>query len=114
MTVDIKPLVGEFAVAAKDGDTVYNLIQAPLERGESVQLDFTGVRVIATPFFNAAIGRLIKDIDPTDLQARMTFTNLLPVGYKVLETVIANSKEYYHDPEARAALDRILTGDVDN
>jgi hypothetical protein len=76
---------------------------------ESIELEFNKVRVIATPFFNAAIGRLLKDVSPEELQKRISFKNLSPIGQKVLTNVVENAKQYYHgDPAAREALDRIL------
>jgi STAS-like domain of unknown function (DUF4325) len=109
MTITIFDLIGEFAVAAEDGQRVYEQITAALPSQAAIELDFSRVRVVATPFFNAAIGRLLKDVSPEDLHKRIFFKNLSTVGHQVLTKVIENAKQYYHgDPAAREALDKIL------
>ena len=42
----------------EDGEAVYRQIHDPLVHGETVELDFDGVNIFASPFFNAGIGRL--------------------------------------------------------
>ena len=109
MTIKVFEIIGEFAVAAEDGQRLYDRIMSILASQNSIELDFSGVRVVATPFFNAAIGRLLKDVSPENLHARVSFSNLSPVGQQVLAKVVENAKQYYHgDPAARAALDKIL------
>jgi hypothetical protein len=108
MTINVRSIIGEFAVAADDGQRMFQKMTTLLGSADVIELDFTGVRVIATPFFNAAIGRLLKDLPPEELHRKVTFSNLVPVGHDVLARVIENSKQYYSDPGAREALDRIL------
>ena len=109
MVIKVFALSGEFAVATEDGTRLYDEMNSLLAGTENIELDFNGVRVIATPFFNAAIGRLLKDVSPEELRKRISFNNLSPVGHQVLVKVVANAKQYYHgDPAAREALDRIL------
>jgi hypothetical protein len=109
MTIPVFELIGQFAVAAEDGQRVYERITATLPSQSVIELDFAGVRVVATPFFNVAIGRLLKDVSPEELHKRIFFKNLSSVGQQALTKVIENAKQYYHgDPAARAALDKIL------
>ena len=64
MHVEMKTVVGESCVTSEDGQRVYNSICPKLSAGESVCLNFSGVRVFASPFFNFAIGQLLKDLEP--------------------------------------------------
>jgi hypothetical protein len=109
MTITVFEIVGEFAVAADDGQKLYELITDLLSGHEHIDLEFNRVRVVATPFFNAAIGRLLKHVSPEDLYKRVSFKHLSSVGQQVLAKVVENAKQYYHgDPAAREALDKIL------
>lgn len=114
MTINVFSIVGEFAVAADDGQRMYDEMTDKLGSADLLELDFTGVRVIATPFFNVAIGRLLKDLEPEELKRRVVFKNLVLVGHDVLAKVIENSKQYYHNPAARKALDSILADHADD
>jgi hypothetical protein len=107
MTITVFTIIGEFAVAAEDGQRLYEKIVELLPRGEHIDLDFARVRVLATPFFNAAIGRLLTEMSPEDLRRQVSFQHLPAVGQGVLSTVIENAK-YHSDPAAREALDKIL------
>ncbi len=84
------------------------MIHPELAAGRPVELDFAGVRVFASPFFNAAFGRLLKDLTPEDLNRLLKVLNMTPVGRDTLKLVIKNSAQYYRDPAFRKALDEIL------
>ncbi|HLE61830.1 MAG TPA: STAS-like domain-containing protein [Pyrinomonadaceae bacterium] len=100
--------VGANCVTYEDGQKVYDLIHPELQRGRPVELDFDGVRVLVSLFLNAAIGRLLEDISTGDLNRLLTISNLPPGGLETLKRVIENSNDYYHNPQVREALDRIL------
>ena len=108
MNLNIHELIGENCITLEDGQKIYELIHPELSVGHLVELDFGGVGVFASPFFNAAIGRLLKDIKSEDLNRLLSVINLVPAGVAVLKRVIENSKQYYSDENMRKALDEVL------
>lgn len=66
MKYDIRNLIGENCMTPDNGQKVYNLIHPELVADRPVKLDFTGVDIFASPFFNFAIGQLLKDFQPED------------------------------------------------
>jgi hypothetical protein len=104
----VREIVGENAITLDDGQGVYDQIAAALCAGENVELDFTGVAVFASPFFNAAIGQLIRDQSPDELNRLLRIIGLKPAGYDVLGRVIENAKRYYASPNYREAQSRVL------
>ncbi len=56
MKYDIRNLVGENCMTPDEGQQVYNLIYPELVADRPVELDFSGVDIFASPFFNFAIG----------------------------------------------------------
>ena len=62
MKISIKNMIGPRCIIKEDGQKVYDLIVEPIKKGETVQLDFDGVAQFASPFFNFAIGRLLRDV----------------------------------------------------
>jgi hypothetical protein len=113
MTLAVHSLVGPVCMTLQDGERVFEKIHPELKAGRAVELDFAGVGVSASPFFNAAIGRLLQDIKPEALNNLLRISNLNDVGMTVLRRVIENSKEYYSNPALRDALDEILSGYVE-
>jgi hypothetical protein len=109
MHINVKELVGENAMTLDDGDAIYARIHDPLTQGETVELDFDGVQVFASPFFNAGIGRLLGELTTDALNARLKFAHLSDFGARVLRRVIENAKDYYAAPaDQRRAIDRIV------
>jgi len=108
MKYNIYNIVGEYVITADAGQKVYDLIQPELLAGQAVELDFTGIRFFVTLFFNYAIGQLLRDISPNDLNQLLEFTALNSNGMNILEHVCANAKRYYSDPQFRTAVDSVI------
>lgn len=109
MYLKVKELIGKNAMTLNDGEAVYARIHDPLAKGEAVELDFDGVEVFATPFFNAGIGRLMGDLTADTLNALLKFQHLSDFGARVLRRVIENAKEYYGaSTPQRQEIDRIV------
>lgn len=109
MDIVIRELVGENAVTLDDGNKIYGNIFPALKSEEKINIDFTGVKVFASPFFNAAIGRLLKDFSSDLLNRLVSFSNLNAVGAEVLKRVIENSKQFYSKPEVQKAVEQTIT-----
>lgn len=93
--VIVRDLIGQNAVTLDDGMKIYNLIHSTLVHGNEVELDFYGVEIFATPFFNAGIGRLLDDLKPDLLNSQLKFEHLSDIGSRILRRVIDNAKDYY-------------------
>ena len=95
-----------------DGEIVYNLIHESLVHGDQVELDFDGVEIFASPFFNAGVGRLLVDLNPDALNKLLKFNHLSDFGSRVLRRVIDNAKDYYaFSTDQRNKVDQVLTSD---
>lgn len=108
MRIGVKSLAGENCLTFESGEKVYELIFSQLRDGKAVHLDFEGVRIFASPFFNAAVGRLLKDFDSDTLNLLVKIENINPVGLHVLRQVIKNSSQYYRDLALKQALDEVM------
>src|SRR5262249_9208732 len=68
MRLEVRDLVGELAITLEDGQRVYDRMVPALANGQPVELDFAGVTVFAAPFFNAAVGQLLRDVRAEDVR----------------------------------------------
>ncbi|MBF0498067.1 MAG: STAS-like domain-containing protein [Deltaproteobacteria bacterium] len=91
-----------------DGQKIYDAIHESLKQGETVTLDFGGVTQFASPFFNFAVGQLLKDINEIDLRHLLQLENLNETGKLVVERVIENAAQYHGDKDYRKIVDDIL------
>ena len=87
--------IGEDAITLDDGQSIYQQIKPELLAGHEVELDFDGVSVFAAPFFNAAIGQLLKDLRPEELEPVAAGAQPEPDGLRIAQCVIENAKKYY-------------------
>src|SRR5437899_13092775 len=104
----VRDIIGENALTLEDGQSIYDRIKPELANRRNVELDFSGVTVFASPFFNAAIGQLLKDFKPEDLNRLLRVVNLIPAGHDVLKRVIENAKQYYSSEHFRKAQSEVL------
>lgn len=97
MTISILNLkdYGTNCITSQDGQKVHDVIYPELKKGEQVILDFAGVQMIASPFFNAAVGLLLRDLSTEDLNRCLKITNLPLYARPILKHVISNAKDYY-------------------
>lgn len=101
-------IIGENCITIDQGTKVFAKIHPLLTAGNAVELEFEGVQVFASPFFNNAIGKLLEDLKPEKLNELLTVTKLNPPGPEILRKVIENSKKYYSSPDRKRAVDKTL------
>ncbi|WP_232923931.1 STAS-like domain-containing protein [Pseudomonas syringae] len=71
---------------------------------EKIELDFKGVDIFASPFFNASIGALLKDKDIKALQQKLVFEGISDHGKRLLNLVIGNALKFYSDTSGNTGL----------
>jgi len=108
MRYKIYDITQEYATDADSGQQLYDLIHPQLIADNLVELDFTGVTIYASAFFNFAIGQLLKDISPDKLNTLLKIPELDPDAHSILKRVIDNAKRYYSDPQYQNAVDTVL------
>jgi STAS-like domain of unknown function (DUF4325) len=107
MRYRIQNLIGDYCVTLQSGQEIYDRIKPLLIAKQPVVLDFLGIQAYACPFFNYAIGQLLKDIPYEDLSRLVQYTNISSVGSKVLEVVLDSAKRYYSDENYRQAVNEV-------
>ena len=108
MKLEVKKLCGPICTTLKNGELLYMAIDKCLKANEQVELDFTCVKIVAAPFFNAAIGQLYNDFSQECLDKNLRICNLVETGQEIIERVKDNAA-LMKDNEARKAIDDALT-----
>jgi STAS-like domain of unknown function (DUF4325) len=98
-------MFGENLLDPQEGERLCAVIRDELMAGKDVALDFTGVRIVASAFLNAAIGQLYEAVPEQVIKQHLTVPNLSDIGKFALKRVVDNSKRYYSDPRYRRAVD---------
>ena len=109
MKIMIKDFIGPRCIIKEDGQKVYDAIHTPLLQSEKIELNFENVEQFASPFFNFAIGQLLKDVKEDALRRLLFINNLNETGRLVVERVIENAANYHGDKNFRKIVDDILS-----
>ncbi len=108
MELKIKEILGVRCITKDDGQKIYGMIQPELLKNKPVTLNFEGVHQFASPFFNFAIGQLLKDLSVEELKRLLEIKHLVPDGRMVVNRVIENASKYHQDVNYRRIVDSIL------
>lgn len=104
--IKVKDVVGATAVGPREGATLREAVDCCLSDGHSVTVDFEGVKVFASPFFNYGLAALLKTYGADDLRRRLRVTNLDGFGKRILKRSMDQAKIYYaQTPSFRRRLD---------
>lgn len=112
MILSVKTLVGEVCMTREDGQKLHDAFRPMLDAGENVTLDFSGTRVFVSAFFNVAFGQLLAAYSREELGKRLRFVKVPEVAATPLRKSIEAAERYHHDPDYRAALDKVLSAQL--
>jgi len=76
MRVKIAEVVGEKCESLDDGARLYRVLHKELQNGSAVELDFTGVQSVITPFLNASIGNLLDLFEKETLMEKLVLCHI--------------------------------------
>ncbi len=108
MELKIFEIIGKRCITKEKGQRIFERIHPLLLAGQPVTLDFAGVEQFASPFFNYAIGQLLKDIKDDDFDKLLHIDNLDRDGRLVVKQVVNNAKNYHRDIDYKKVVDSIL------
>lgn len=108
MMLKVVPITGQNCITVEDGEQIYKKIHSEIIKGHDVTLDFTGVEIFASPFFNTAIGQLFRDLNSTQINSNLHFIGLSSHGNHILKRVMENAQKYYKNSRFRDSVERVL------
>lgn len=91
MNVKISEIFGPRCITAQGGQKLFEYLKNSLEKGELIELDFEGVEIFASPFFNYSIGQIYSSDSLIESSKLIKFSGLNDVGKIIVEKVIQNS-----------------------
>src|SRR6266480_543101 len=108
MKVPVYKIVGGVCMTYKDGERLHSVFREAFERGETIELDFDKTRIFVTAFFNASIAPLLEKYSRGEVEQRLKMVNLPAAAKDPFEHSLDNADRYFHDPNFREALDKVL------
>ena len=104
-TIKVFEITGRNAISMQKGDLIYKTLEQNFKNKEKVILDFDGVSLFASPFFNTSVGHLLKDISVEELLQFMEPIHLNETGKELLNLVIGNAITFYSNQKRDAHIE---------
>jgi uncharacterized protein DUF4325 len=76
MKIKMAELIGEKCESIDDGEKLYQMLISELRNGRAVELDFTGVHSVITPFMNASLGKLLDLFEKETLMEKLILCHI--------------------------------------
>lgn len=96
--IKIADYIGGNAITVEHGETIYKLIKD----SKDIVLDFEGINIIAAPFANFSVGRLLENRTLEEFNQQVKLVNFEKDWFNDLfKLVVENSNRYYRDPKFR-------------
>lgn len=100
------------AVAADEGEKVYQTIVKLFSDYQTIVLDFSGIALLTTAYLNGAIGQLYKDYSSRELGERLKLKNVSQDDLILLKKVTNRAKEFYNNEDSFGqTVQRVISGE---
>lgn len=98
--IDVAALIGTpSALTQEGGDALYAEIMSAFEKREKIEVDFTNIESMISPFLNKAIGQLYEHYTSDFIKEYLSLKNFPKTKISTLNLVISNAKNYYANKE---------------
>lgn len=94
-TYRVFDVTGSNALAIEHGQRLYRAIHTHLIKGESVEVDFTGIEVLTTGFIGFAFGQLLTDIPKEKVDNLVSFVNINDTKRDRIKDVMSRAYKWY-------------------
>lgn len=84
--------IATMALTESDGLKLRKAIEASLEDDDAIELDFSGISLFATMFFNASIGNLIMRFSPERCAEIIRLTHISDLGMDTYQHSFENAR----------------------
>lgn len=100
----------KFCITRSSGLLLYDQFYRCVVSETQTEFDFSDIKIIATPFMNAAFGQLMKDFSERAVSDYIVckWPEDKFFASKLLERVMKNSTAYYGNPSYQYAVDSVI------
>ncbi|MCB9774950.1 MAG: STAS-like domain-containing protein [Nitrospiraceae bacterium] len=93
MNISIKEITGPYCGEYSDGEKVYEIICGHLKKNEYLTLDFSGIDVLSSSFFNGSIAKLFLDFPSDFLVGHISIIGMKKIDRYVLNRVVRDAEQ---------------------
>lgn len=87
-----KKITGPYCGEYSDGEKIYEIVAEHLKKEGLVTLDFSGINILSSSFFNGSIAKLFLDFPLEFLLERLSMVGMKKIDRYVLNRVVREAK----------------------
>ena len=111
MKINLAESIGVNCSSIDDGREFFNRVYPALKEKRSVEVDFTGVKSILTPFLYHSIGKLLNFFAKETVMERLIFCNISQEQLKQVNNYIDRTDQEKTQSDSREALMELFEED---
>jgi len=92
MNISIKEITGPYCGEYSDGEKVYEKVAGHLKKEGLVTLDFSGIDILSSSFFNGSIAKLFLDFPSYFLLEHLSIVGMKKIDRYVLNRVVRDAE----------------------
>jgi STAS-like domain of unknown function (DUF4325) len=92
MNISIKKITGPHCGEYSDGEKVYEVVSDHLKKGDFLTLDFSGIDILSSSFFNGSIAKLFLDFPSDFLLEHLSIVGMKRIDRYVLNRAVSDAK----------------------
>lgn len=92
MNISVKKITGPHCGEYSDGIKVYEKVSEHLKKGDFLTLDFSGIDILSSSFFNGSIAKLFLDFSSDFLLEHISIVGMKRIDRYVLNRIVREAK----------------------
>ncbi len=111
MKIKLADSIGVNCSSIDDGQVLFDKVYPELKERRSVEIDFTGVNSILTPFLRNSIGRMLDFLGKEVVMERLVFCNISQEQLKLVNNYIDRTDQQQTQNDSRESLMELFEED---
>ena len=111
MKINLADSVSENCFSIDDGQILFGLIFPEFKERRSVEIDFTGVKSVLTPFLHSSIGKLMESYTKETVMEKLVFCNISQEQLKQVNNYINRIDQEQLQSSSRDSLRELFEED---
>ena len=96
MLIKVIDVIGkDICVSSEDGEKLHEQIKLSLQKDDTTEISFSGIKMIISVFLNTAIGQLYGEFSEDEIRKKLKVNDIEQEDVELLGRVVTNAKRYY-------------------
>lgn len=111
MKIVLSEVVGAQCASLDDGQKLYSLLAPAFKEGDPVELDFSKIQSVLTPFLHNCVGRLLEEYQKETIMEKLILCNISVEHLKQVNLYIDRKDHEQYQSDSRNSMIELFAED---